>query len=272
MGISIIQIDVHQTARFASNCAMLGWQDTGFVWRKNMRSIKSNTTRAQISLVVSLAILVLFITTVSVGAAAQEIVKNIVLVHGAFADGSSWSKVIPMLEAKGFHVSAVGNPLTSYAEDLAATKRQIALQDGPTILVGHSYAGVVITEAGTDPKVVGLVYVAAFAPDSNQSINDVSANAPKPPGLAEIKPLSDGFIMLSPEGIANDFAPDLSPAEKSLISAAQPQTSGGIFDAKPAGAAWREKPSWFVVAANDRMISPELEKGMAKRINATTTV
>jgi pimeloyl-ACP methyl ester carboxylesterase len=202
---------------------------------------------------------------------AAPAVKNIVLVHGAFADGSSWSKVIPLLEAKGFHVSAVGNPLTSYADDLAATKRQIALQDGPTILVGHSYAGVVITEAGVDPKVVGLVYVAAFAPDSNQSINDVSANAPKPPGLSEIKPLTDGFIMLSADGIANDFAQDLSPSEKRLISAAQPQTSGGIFDAKPAGAAWRVKPSWFVVAANDRMISPELERGMAKHINATMT-
>src|SRR5262249_147757 len=166
-------------------------------------------------------------------------VKNIVLVHGAFADASSWNKVIPMLQAKGFHVTAVGIPLTSYADDIAATKRQLALQDGPTILVGHSYAGVVITEAGTDPKAVGLVYVAAFAAGSNQAINDVSANAPKPPGLAEIKPLTDGFVMLSPEGIANDFAPDLSPTERLLISAAQPQTSGGIFEAKPAGAAWR---------------------------------
>ncbi len=198
-------------------------------------------------------------------------VKNIVLVHGAFADGSSWAKVIPMLESQGFHVSAVGNPLTSYADDLAATKRQIAMQDGPVILVGHSYAGVVITEAGADPKVAGLVYVAAFAPDSNQSINDVSANLPKSPGLTQVAPLSDGFIMLSPEGINNDFAQDLSPAEKAIVLATQTQTAGSVFDAKPAAAAWRAKPTWYVVAANDRMISPELERTMAKRINATTT-
>jgi pimeloyl-ACP methyl ester carboxylesterase len=199
-------------------------------------------------------------------------VKNVVLVHGAFADGSSWAKVIPLLESKGFHVSAVGNPLTSYADDLAATKRQIAVQDGPVILVGHSYAGVVITEAGADPKVVGLVYVAAFAPDANQSINMISASYPKPPGLAKITPLSDGFIMLSPDGIANDFAQDLTPAEKAVISAAQPQTAGSIFDAKPATAAWHAKPAWYIVAANDRMIAPEQEKTMAKQINATTTV
>jgi pimeloyl-ACP methyl ester carboxylesterase len=198
-------------------------------------------------------------------------VKNIVLVHGAFADASSWSKVIPVLESQGFHVSAVGNPLTSYADDLAATKRQIAMQDGPVILVAHSYGGVVITEAGVDPKVVGLVYVAAFAPHANQSINEISANYPKPPGLATITPLSDGFALLSPEGIANDFAQDLTPAEKSLISAAQPQTTTSIFEAKPAAAAWHDKPSWFIVAANDRMISPEQERNMAKQINAVTT-
>ncbi len=203
---------------------------------------------------------------------APPAVKNIVLVHGAFADGSSWAKVIPLLESQGFHVSAVGNPLTSYSDDLAATKRQIAAQDGPVILVGHSYAGVVITEAGADPKVAGLVYVAAFAPDSNQSINDVGANYPKSPGLAQVTPLSDGFIMLSPDGVANDFAQDLTPMEKTVISAAQPQTSASLFDAKPTTAAWHSKPTWFIVAGNDRMISPELEKTMAKRINATTTV
>ncbi|PYL27426.1 MAG: hypothetical protein DMF45_12270 [Verrucomicrobia bacterium] len=109
-------------------------------------------------------------------------VKNVVLVHGAFADGSSWSKVIPLLQAKGLHVTSVGTPLTSFADDLAATKRAIAAEDGPVILVGHSYGGVVITEAGNDPKVAGLVYVAAFAPDANQNITEISKPFPPPPG------------------------------------------------------------------------------------------
>src|SRR6201998_4180510 len=124
-------------------------------------------------------------------------VKNIVLVHGAFADGSSWSKVIPLLQAKGYHVTSVAIPLTSFAEDVAATKRAIAAEDGPVILVGHSYGGVVITEAGNDPKVVGLVYVAAFAPDANKNITEISKPFPPPPGLKMVKPLSDGFILLT---------------------------------------------------------------------------
>src|SRR5262245_11948799 len=121
--------------------------------------------------------------------------KNIVLVHGAFADGSCWSKVIPLLQAKGFRVTAVGNPLTSFADDLAATKRAIAAQDGPTVLVGHSYAGVVITEAGNDPKVVSLVYVAAYAPDAGQTIGDISKAFPKPAGLDQLQPQADGYLL-----------------------------------------------------------------------------
>ena len=115
-------------------------------------------------------------------------VKNIVLVHGAFADGSSWSKVIPLLQAKGYNVTSVQNPLTSFNDDVAATKRALAAQDGPVILVGHSYGGVVITEAGNDPKVAGLVYVAAFAPDAGQSIVDISKDYPKPIGLDKVVP------------------------------------------------------------------------------------
>jgi pimeloyl-ACP methyl ester carboxylesterase len=119
---------------------------------------------------------------------STQTVKNIVLVHGAFADGSSWSKVIPLLQAKGFRVTAVGNPLTSFADDLAATKRAIAAQDGPTVLVGHSYAGIVITEADNDPKVVSLVYIAAFAPDADQTIGDLSKGFPKTAGLDQLQP------------------------------------------------------------------------------------
>ena len=198
-------------------------------------------------------------------------VKNIVLVHGAFADGSSWSKVIALLQSKGFRVKSVGIPLTSFADDVAATKRAIAAEDGPLILVGHSYGGLVITEAGIDPKVAGLVYVAAFAPDANQTITEISKPFPPPLGSTKLKPLSDGFVLLSPEGVETAFAQDLGSAEKALLVAVQPQTSGSIFGAKPTGAAWHNKPSWYIVASNDNMIAPEQEKSMAKQINATTT-
>ena len=199
-------------------------------------------------------------------------VRNVVLVHGAFADGSSWSKVIPLLQAKGLHVTSVAIPLTSFTDDVAATKRAIAAEDGPVILVGHSYGGVVITETGNDPKVVGLVYVAAFAPDTNQSITEISKPFPPPPGLNMVKPLTDGFILLTPEGIETAFAQDLTKEEKALILAVQPQTAGAIFGAKPTGAAWHDKPTWYIVSGNDRMIAPEQEKSMAKQMNATTTV
>ena len=198
-------------------------------------------------------------------------VKNIVLVHGAFADGSSWSKVIPLLQSKGFRVKSVGIPLTSFADDVAATKRAIAAEDGPLILVGHSYGGLVITEAGNDPKVAGLVYVAAFAPDANQTITEISKPFPPTLGSTKLQPLSDGFLLLSAEGVETAFAQDLGREEKALLVAVQPQTSGSIFGAKPTAAAWHNKPSWYIVASNDNMIAPEQEKSMAKQINATTT-
>jgi pimeloyl-ACP methyl ester carboxylesterase len=150
--------------------------------------------------------------------------KNIVLVHGAWADGSCWSKVIGLLQAKGFHVVAVQNPLTSLADDVAATKRIIALQDGPVILVGHSYAGVVITEAGNDPKVVGLVYVAAFAFGEGESINSVSKPYPPAPLGGELRPDAQGFLTATPKGIAEDMAQDLSDKEKQILTATQGQT------------------------------------------------
>ena len=198
--------------------------------------------------------------------------KNVVLVHGAFADDSSWSKVVPLLKAKGFRVTTAGNPLTSFADDVAAAKRAIAAQDGPTVLVGHSYGGVVITEAGNDPKVVSLVYVAAFAPDAGQSIGEISQAFAKPAGADQLQPQPGGFLLLSQKGIEEDFAQDLTPAEKARLVAAQPKTSGAIFEAKPTAAAWRSKPSWYVVSSNDRMIDPEQERSMAKLINAKATV
>lgn len=201
---------------------------------------------------------------------AQTPIKNVVLVHGAWADGSSWSKVIPLLEAKGLHVVAVQNPLTSFADDVAATKRIIDAQDGPVILVGHSYGGAVITEAGTNPKVAGLVYVAAFAPDKGESAGSQGQPYGPTPGVGELRPLADGFLVLTPKGIEEDFAPDLSPAERAIVLAVQTPTQGAALGAPITAPAWRVKPSWFVVAQNDRMIAPAQERDEAKKMNAKT--
>jgi pimeloyl-ACP methyl ester carboxylesterase len=195
-------------------------------------------------------------------------IKNVVLVHGAWADGSSWSKVIPLLEAKGLHVVAVQNPLSSLADDVAATKRAIALQQGPVLLVGHSYGGAVITEAGNDPKVAGLVYVAAFAPDTGEAVGDLGKGFPQPPGLAELRPDAAGYLSLTEKGVSEDFAQDLPAPERKVLAATQGPTAGAAFGAKITNAAWRTKPSWYVVARNDRMISPDFEESMAKKINA----
>lgn len=198
-------------------------------------------------------------------------VHNIVLVHGAWADGSSWSKIIPILESKGFHVTAVHLPFTTLADDVAAVKRTLALQDGPTLLVGHSYGGAVITEAGNDPKVAGLLYVAAFAPDSGQSAGDLNNEFPAPPGDKEFRPDAQGFLSLTEKGIAEDFAPDLSATEIKILAATQGQVSGpNELGAKVTKAAWRDKPSFYIVADHDRMIAPELEKKLAQQMHAKT--
>jgi pimeloyl-ACP methyl ester carboxylesterase len=194
----------------------------------------------------------------------------VVLVHGAWADGSSWSKVIPLLEAKGLHVVAVQNPLTSLADDVAATKRAIALQDGPVILVGHSYGGAVITEAGNDPKVAGLVYVAAFAPGDGESVASISKPYPPTPLGGELRPDAQGFLSVTPKGIAEDFAQDLSDSEKQILTATQGPTNAAAFGATMTTAAWKTKPSWFVIAGNDRAIPPELEKAEATMMKATS--
>ncbi len=203
-------------------------------------------------------------------AAAGVSVKNVILVHGAWADGSSWSKIIPTLEKRGYHVVAVQNPLTSLADDVAATKRAIDLQDGPVLLVGHSYGGAVITEAGTDPKVAGLVYVAAFAPDVGEAVGEMGKAFPAPPGASEIRPDKSGFLSLTPKGIAEDFGQDLPQLQKDLLVATQGPTSAIAFGTKITNAAWKSKPSWYVVAQHDRMIAPEFEGDMAKRMGAKT--
>jgi pimeloyl-ACP methyl ester carboxylesterase len=216
------------------------------------------------------ALLVLGVVGLPVAASAQP-AKSVILVHGAWADGSSWGKVIPLLAAKGIRVVAVQLPLTSLADDAATVKRAIALETGPVVLVGHSYGGAVITEAGNDPKVSALVYVAAFAPDAGQSAGSLNASAPPAPINAEVRPDSEGFLKLTQTGVYDDFAQDLSTAEKLELYVAQAPTNvkslGGVISA----AAWRSKPTWYIVAADDRAIPPTLEATMAKTIQAKTT-
>jgi len=197
--------------------------------------------------------------------------KAVVLIHGAFADGSSWDKVIPILQAKGLKVVAVQNPLTSLADDVAAGKRVIDEQSGPVILVGHSWGGTVITQLGDDAKVAALVYVAAFAPDVGESSNDLGREGPPPPGAAHIRPDSTGFLYLTPEGVAKDFAQDLPAAQTKVMAVTQGPIFAKAFDEKLTKAAWKSKPSWFIVAENDRMIPPDLERAMATKINAKIT-
>jgi pimeloyl-ACP methyl ester carboxylesterase len=194
-------------------------------------------------------------------------VRNVLLVHGAWADGSSWSKVIPLLEAKGLHVTAVQLPLTSLADDSATLKRAFALEDGPFLLVGHSYGGSVITEAGNDPKVAGLIYVAAFSPDKGESTLDQIKANPTPVGM-ELRPDASGFLKLSAKGIVEDFAPDVREAEQKILIATQGPAAGAAFGAPISTPAWKHKPTWFVIASEDRVISPKLEESEAQEMNA----
>jgi pimeloyl-ACP methyl ester carboxylesterase len=194
---------------------------------------------------------------------------NVVLVHGAYADGSSWSEVIPLLQRAGLHVTSVQNPLTSLVDDVEATRRVLALQDGPTVLVGHSYAGTVISETGTNPNVTALVYVAARAPDAGEDYVALTAKFPKPPasnGLVH----SGGFAQLSEEAFVRDFAGDLEPSKARALYAVQGRISDSLFASKTTQAAWKSKPTWYAISNNDRTTSPELERFLAKRMNATT--
>jgi pimeloyl-ACP methyl ester carboxylesterase len=198
-------------------------------------------------------------------------VKNIVLVHGAFADGTSWSKIIPILEGEGYHVVSVQNPLTSLADDVAATRRAIALQDGPVILVGHSWGGAVITQAGDDPKVAGLVYVAAYAPNAGESANQASTPFGVTEGQKAIRVDSEKFAYMTSDGILNHFAQGLPMEERRVVLAVQGESFGPMFDEKLTVAAWQTRPSWVVIAADDQMLPPAMEAASAKRMGATAT-
>src|SRR5437763_4268769 len=172
--------------------------------------------------------------------------RNVVLVHGAYADGSSWSEVIPLLQRAGLRVTAVQNPLTSLADDVEATRRILALQDGPTVLVGHSWAGTVISEAGVDPKVSALVYVAARAPDAGEDYTALAAKFPLPPASAGLVK-SNGFAQLSEEAFRRDFAGDIEPNKARILYAVQGRISDILFSGRTSNAAWRSKPSWYAV-------------------------
>ena len=197
------------------------------------------------------------------------VARNVVLVHGAWADGSSWADVIARLQAAGLHVTAVENPLTSLAEDVAATRRALALQDGPTVLAGHSWAGTVISEAGIDPKVTALVYVAARAPDAGEDFVALSGRFPTMPVRAGVQ-ARDGFLRLSEPAFLQYFASDLERNRARVLYAVQQPIAATLFASRTTAAAWRTKPSWYAVSKQDQTTAPELQRFLAKRMNATT--
>jgi pimeloyl-ACP methyl ester carboxylesterase len=224
------------------------------------------------SLMVPLALGLLALFAAGVSEASDGPVlstKDIILVHGAWADGSSWSKVIPLLERRGLHVTAVQLPLTCLTDDVATLQRAIQLDPGPLLLVAHSYGGVVITEAGNDPKVHGLVYISAYAPDAGQSVMSLNASVPVTPVTMEIR-LNAGFLSVTAEGIRNDFAQDLPDREKQTLAVTQGPIAAAAFGAAVTVPAWYTKPAWYMVAREDRVISPKLEALMAQTINAET--
>ncbi|KQU80459.1 hydrolase [Rhizobacter sp. Root16D2] len=192
-------------------------------------------------------------------------VKNVVLVHGAWADGSGWQRVHELLQAKGYAVSIVQNPLTSLAADVAAVQRVLARQNGPALLVGHSYAGAVITEAGNAPNVAGLVYVAAFVPDAGESVSSLLEGGASPP----VQPSADGYLFFDAAIFPQAFAQDLPPAHGAFLAAAQIPPAAAAFEAKVSQPAWKTHRSWYVLATEDRIIPPPAQRKMAGRAKAS---
>jgi pimeloyl-ACP methyl ester carboxylesterase len=195
--------------------------------------------------------------------------NNVVLVHGAFADGSGWEAVYHALRKDGFNVSIVQNPTISLAGDVSATRRVVAAQDGPVVLVGHSYAGAVITEAGNDPNVVALVYINAFAPDAGESVASLTKDPPPDAPVAPLLPPQDGFLLLDRAKFAASFAADVDPARAAFMADAQVPWGVEAVAGTITQAAWRSKPSWYLIASGDRMIPPQAQRFMAQRAGAT---
>ena len=215
----------------------------------------------------ALAAAVVFVSA-AVAPALAEPVKNVVIVHGAFADGSGWGDVADILVKDGYMVSVVQEPLTSLADDVAATKRVLDLQKGPTLLIGHSYGGVVITEAGNAPNVVGLVYIAAFIPDQGESAVGLLSQAPA--ANKDMRATKDDFLYLEPAAFAADFAADVPPAQANFMAHSQPMLAKVAGGAPVTVAAWHQKKSWALVATGDNNINPDLERSMAKRAGSET--
>ena len=196
-------------------------------------------------------------------------VKNIVLVHGGFVDGSGWEGVYKILKNDGYAVAIVQNPTISLADDVAVTKRTIATQDGPVILVGHSYGGAVITEAGTDPKVAGLVYVAAFAPDKGESVSSLIKNPPPGAPVPPILPPQDGYLYLDRVKFPASFAGDVKPDAAAFMADSQVPWGVEALNGTITEAAWKTKPSWYLVTTEDKMIPPNAQRAMSKRAAST---
>jgi len=218
---------------------------------------------------VGLAVSGAAVLTAAAVRAAPLRARNVVLVHGAFADGSCWSGVIPRLQQAGLNVAAVQNPLQSLAEDCAFTQRTLDLQTGTTVLVAHSYGGEVITQTGVDPKVSALVYCSARAPDANEDYTALAKTYPTPPASAGLVH-AGGYAQLSEEAFLRDFAGGVDPVKARVLFAVQGRISDTLFEAKVTQAAWRSKPSFYQVSSQDRTINPDLQRFMAKRMNAKT--
>lgn len=195
----------------------------------------------------------------------------IVLVHGGFVDGSGWEDVYRILRKDGYDVSIVQNPTTSLADDVAATRRVIAGQKGPVILVGHSYGGVVITEAGNDPKVAGLVYIAAFAPDRGESVAALIKDPPPGAAVPPILPPQDGFLALDKAQFAASFAADVNPEKAEFMANSQVPWGLDALNGAITQPAWQSKPSWYLVATDDRMIPPPAQRAMSKRAGSSVS-
>jgi len=196
-------------------------------------------------------------------------VKNVVLVHGGFVDGSGWQGVYDVLKKDGYKVSIVQNPTISLTDDVAVTKRTLAAQDGPAILVGHSYGGAVITEAGNDPKVAGLVYIAAFAPDTGESVSSLIKNTPPGAPVPPILPPQDGFLLLDRAKFQASFAADVSADAAAFMADSQVPWGLDALNGAVTAPAWKTKPSWYLVATDDKMIPPDAQRAMSKRAGST---
>jgi pimeloyl-ACP methyl ester carboxylesterase len=198
-------------------------------------------------------------------------VRNIVLVHGGFVDGSGWEGVYKALKKDGYTVGVVQNPTISLADDVLVTKRTIASQSAPVILVGHSYGGAVITEAGNDPSVAGLVYIAAFAPGEGESVSTLIKDPPPGAPVPPILPPQDGFLFLDRAKFAASFAADVNPDEAAFMADSQVPWGVGALSGTITEPAWKTKPTWYLVATDDRMIPPDAQRAMAKRAGAQVT-